>query len=60
MQFTVFHAHVVEHAGKQVEGWSYAQLIEERIVAIVCLAYFYRVVAYSASDSEDAKTDEDQ
>ena len=55
MQVAVLLAHVVESTGKEVEGGIDAELVEKRVVAIVCLADFNGVVAHTAPDAEEAE-----
>ena len=58
VQFGVLFPQVVERTGEQVEGGRDAQLIEERVLAIVCLTDFDGVVAYPSPYAEDAKANE--
>lgn len=55
MQLAVLLAHIVERTGEQVECRIDAQLVEERVVAIVCLTYLYRVVTRPAAYAEEAE-----
>lgn len=54
MQFLVLLAHIVERRSKEIECRIDAELVEERILAIVSLAHLDRVIAHSATDAEKA------
>ena len=56
MQLLVLLAHIVERRSKEIECRIDAELVEERILAIVSLAHLDRVIAHSATDAEETGT----
>ena len=58
MKLSILRTIVVEDTRQQVEGRIDAQLVQERIVAVVGLTDLDRIIARASADAEDAEPDE--